>query len=425
MKETNYKSTEHKLNILQVHNFYREPGGEDVVVKNEAEMLKEHGHHIYKYYRRNEEIENLPLFEKIMLPLDSVFSVKTYIQICRIIRQKKIDLVHVHNTLHLISPTVFWAAKKEGIPVVMTVHNYRLCCPKGTFYKCQHVCEQCMTDGLVQAVRYRCYRNSFWQSALLAVQTCVHRMLHTYRDVYFICLTDFQKEKICRLTDVSSEHVFLKPNVLEKNELKKQELEKGTRKNQILYVGRLEEEKGILDLLEAYRVMSLELQKEGYQVPKLVVCGEGNLDFTSHLFVKENHIKNVVFMGRVSHEKVLKTMAESKCVVIPSRWYEGMPMVLIEAYQTRTPVIAPDFAGFSSMICDGVNGFKYAPHRTDELAALLAMLTARPWKMTCDFSTMDILKQTEYEANYQQLRSIYERCITDVRTSEKESAIRK
>ena len=82
-------------------------------------------------------------------------------------------------------------------------------------------------------------------------------------------------------------------------------------------------------------------------------------------------------------------------------------------------------SGFSSMICDGVNGFKYAPHRTDELAALLAMLTTRPWEMTCDFSTIDILKQTEYEANYQQLRSIYERCITDVRTSEKESAIRK
>lgn len=425
MKETKYKNTERKLNILQVHNFYREPGGEDVVVKNEAEMLEEYGHLVYKYYRRNNEIANLPLFEKIMLPLDTIFSVKTYIQIRRIIRKKKIDLVHVHNTLHLISPSVFFAAKKEGIPVVMTVHNYRLCCPAGTFYHCSHICEKCMTNGLVQAARYRCYRNSFWQSALLAVQIYVHRRLHTYRDAYFICLTDFQKEKICKLRDIDSEHVFLKSNVLKQNELKKQELEKVTRKNQILFVGRLVEEKGILDLLKAYRMMSLELQKEGYPVPKLVICGEGNLNFTSHLFVKENHIKNVVFMGHVSHEKVLKIMAESKCVVIPSRWYEGMPMILIEACRTKTPVIAPDFAGFSSMICDGVNGFKYAPHRVDELAALLTMMIARPWEMTCDFSGMDILKQTEYEANYQQLRSIYERCIQDVRTSEKESDIRK
>ncbi|MBQ1171379.1 MAG: glycosyltransferase family 4 protein [Lachnospiraceae bacterium] len=424
MKETNYKSKERKLNILQVHNFYREPGGEDVVVKNEAEMLKEHGHRVYKYYRRNEEIAHLPLFEKIILPFDSVFSVKTYIQIRRIIRKKKIDLVHVHNTLHLISPSVFWAARKEGIPVVMTVHNYRLCCPKGTFYQCQHICEKCMTNGLVQAVRYRCYRNSFWQSVLLAVQTYVHRKLHTYRDVHFICLTDFQKEKICRLTDVSSEHVFLKPNVLKKNELKNQKLEKITRKNQILFVGRLEEEKGILDLLEAYRMMSSKLQKEEYQVPKLVICGEGKLDFACQLFIKENHIKNVAFMGQVSHEKVLKTMSESKCVVIPSRWYE-VPLVLIEAYWTKTPAIVPELGGFSSFVRNGVNGFKYAPYHTDELAALLSMMTARPWEMTCDFSRMDILEQTEYETNYRRLRRIYERCIKDVRTSEKESAIRK
>lgn len=420
MKEMNYKSTERKLNILQVHNFYREPGGEDVVVKNEAEMLKEHGHRVYKYYRRNEEIAYLPFFEKILLPLDSVFSVKTYIQIRRIIRKKKIDLVHVHNTLHLISPSVFLAAKKEGIPVVMTVHNYRLCCPAGTFYHSRHICEKCMTNGLMQAARCKCYRNSFWQSALVAVQTYVHRKLHTYRDVYFICFTNFQKEKISKLQDIDSEHVFLKPNGL-----KKENFEKTVSKNQILFVGRLEEEKGILDLLKAYREMTLELQKEGYQVPKLVICGDGKLDFTSHLFVRENHIENVVFMGHVSHEKVLKTMAESKCVVIPSRWYEGMPMVLIEAYRTKTPVIVPDFAGFSSMVCDGVNGFKYAPHHTGELAALLAMMTARPWEMTCDFSEMDILRQTEYEANYQQLRCIYERCIKDVRNSEKESAIRK
>lgn len=419
MKETNYKSTERKLSILQVHNFYREPGGEDVVVKNEAEMLKEHGHRVYKYYRRNEEIANLPFFEKIMLPLDSVFSVKTYMQIRRIIRKKKIDLVHVHNTMHLISPSVFFAAKKEGIPVIMTVHNYRLCCPKGTFYQCQHVCEKCMTNGLVQAARYRCYRSSFWQSALLAVQTYVHRKFHTYRDAHFICLTDFQKEKICKLTDISSEHVFVKPNGL-----KKEELNKSARKNQILFVGRLEEEKGILDLLKAYRLMSMELQKEGYQVPKLVICGEGKLNFACHLFIKENHIENVVFMGQVSHENVLKIMTESKCVVIPSRWYE-VPLVLIEAYWIKTPVVVPNLGGFSSFVHDGVNGFKYAPHHTNELAALLSMMIARPWEMTCDFSKIDILEQTEYEANYQQLRSIYERCMKDVRIIEKESDIRK
>lgn len=419
MKNRN-RNENRKLNILQVHNFYREAGGEDVVARNEAIMLKQHGHKVVRYYRSNNEIDELPMIQKIMLPFDSVFSIRTYSQIRRIIREQKIDLVHVHNTLHLISPSVFYAAKKEGVPVIMTVHNYRLCCPAGTFYKDHEACEKCMEKGLSCAVAGKCYRNSLLQSAMLSANTFIHRALHTYKHVNFICLTEFQKEKLCKLPDVLPKNVFIKPNFANACDTSAKK-----RKNQILYVGRLDESKGILDLLKAYYYMKLELENEEHQVPGLVICGEGKLYFECRGFAKRNGLKNVKFLGQIPREQVLEQMNTSKCVVVPSRWYEGMPMVLVEAYRTKTPVVAPDFGCFSAYIKDGVNGFKYEPYHIMELASLLAMMSARPWEMTCDFSKQEIFDQTEFEANYQQLMKIYGRCLRRVRIHKKKSIIRK
>lgn len=424
MKETKNTSKE-KLNILQVHNFYRQPGGEDVVVMQEAHMLQGHGHKVMQYFRHNREIDSVSFCKKLLLLSESLFSVRTYVQIRNIIRKKRIDLIHVHNTIHLISPAVFYAAKKEGIPVVMTVHNYRLCCPAGTFYNHGHVCEMCMKKGLIQSVRYSCYRDSRLQSAVMAAEMGFHRRLHTYRDVNFICLTDFQRTKILTLPDVVSEHVFIKPNAFsndpseEKTVYNTRNTEKTNRKNEIMFVGRLEEDKGITDLLKAYRIMKKDLKKRDCAIPRLTIYGTGSMLFQCRRYVEIHDLKEVIFAGQASRNRVLKKMADVRCVVIPSRWYEGMPMVLTEAYQTKTPVIVPDFGCFSSLVEDGVNGFKYRPHDRKELAALLAMMTAEPWKMPCSFLKRDIWEQTDAEANYRQLMKIYERCIQYVRDHKK------
>lgn len=415
MKKRN-RNDNRKLNILQVHNFYREAGGEDVVVQSEAELLRSHGHRVYQYFRSNNEIDELPVIEKLMLPVDSVFSLQTYFQIRRIIRRKKIDLLHIHNTMHLISPSVIWAAKKEGVPVVMTIHNYRLCCPAGTFYNCSGVCEKCVEKGLLQAVKNHCYRDSYAQSAMLALQILFHRKMHTYQDVHFICLTPFQKEKICQLKDVKPQNVYIKPNFVDDCDIKE-----GKRQNQILYVGRLDESKGIFDLLQAYGKLQKDFADSAYAIPKLVICGEGKMYFACRKFVKTHHLDHVQFLGQIERKQVLAKMKQSRCVVVPSRWYEGMPMVLVEAYRTKTPVIAPDFGAFSDLVQDDVNGFKYEPHNIDELRAVLSMVCAKPWDMLCSFKEQKIFEKTEPEANYQRLLTIYKRCIRHVRNSKKES----
>ena len=148
-----------KKNILIVHNYYQLPGGEDTVVANEENMLKKHGNKVFLYSRDNSELKRMGLIRKVCLPFTTVFNIKTYKDIRKIIKTEKIDIVQVHNTLNLVSPSVYYAAVKCGVPVIQTIHNFRLLCPGATFYRDGHICEDCMKKGIYCAVKYRCYRD--------------------------------------------------------------------------------------------------------------------------------------------------------------------------------------------------------------------------------------------------------------------------
>ena len=135
--------------ILQIHNFYQIPGGEDVVVRNEKRLLEEHGHKVYTYYRSNSELNEKGIAGKLLLPFTAVFSLKTYREVKRLIRENNIDIVHVHNTLTMVSPSVFYAAFRCRVPVVQTLHNFRMLCPAGSFFRDNVICEECVAHGSV------------------------------------------------------------------------------------------------------------------------------------------------------------------------------------------------------------------------------------------------------------------------------------
>ena len=133
-----------KQNILIVHNYYQIPGGEDTVVANEKKMLEKHGHKVTLYSRNNAELKKMPRLRKIFLPITTVFNPRTYRDIKKLIKQENIEVVHVHNTLNLVSPAVYYAARRMKVPVVQTIHNFRLLCPGATFYRDGHICEDCV-----------------------------------------------------------------------------------------------------------------------------------------------------------------------------------------------------------------------------------------------------------------------------------------
>ncbi len=207
-----------KIKILIVHNYYQIPGGEDTVVENEKKLLEDHGHEVLLYSRHNSELKTLSKLQKIFLPITTVFNPRTYKEVKRIIREKHVDIIHVHNTLSLISPSVYYAAFSCKVPVVQTIHNFRLLCPGATFYRDGHICEDCVSNGLGCAVRHSCYRGSRAQTLACVINTWIHRKIGTYGKLNYICLTEFNKRKLLELNRpgkkqiIDPERVFIKPN---------------------------------------------------------------------------------------------------------------------------------------------------------------------------------------------------------------------
>lgn len=321
-----------KQKILLIHNFYQQPGGEDTVFQNEAELLKKHGHEVVLYTRSNCEISHKQGLSKLFLPFTSVFSFRTYREVKKIIKEEKIEIVHVHNTLTMVSPSVFYAAFRCKVPVVQTLHNFRMLCPNGLFYREGHICEDCVEQGLSCAIKHRCYRNSLAQSLAGAAIVKIHRMLGTYKKVNFICLTEFNKEKLLLLNKkkniVDENRIFVKPNFIFRTEFT--DTNHTEKKNQYLYAGRLEQPKGIRLLLENWRA---DFES------RLLICGTGEEEEWCRIYIREKRMENVELLGQVPHERLLELMRESKAVVFPSLWYEGLPMTIIESYSMGTKVL--------------------------------------------------------------------------------------
>lgn len=334
-----------KQNILIVHNYYQIPGGEDTVVANEKKMLEEHGHKVILYSRNNAEIKQMSKFQQLFLPITTVFNPRTYKEIKRLIKSENIEIVHVHNTLNLISPAVYYAARAMKVPVVQTVHNFRLLCPGATFYRDGHICEDCVSKGLGCALKHKCYRGSFLQTLICVVSTKIHRWTGIYGKINYICLTEFNKEKLLQLKGIQEERVFVKPNFVDR----KAEI-KVERKDQFVFAGRLDKLKGIDLLLTAWKEM-------GESAPKLVVCGTGPMEDWCKAYVWENNL-NVEMRGYLPNEETLEIIGESRALILPTQLYEGFPMTIVEAFSVGTPVICSNLGNCGCVVENGVTGYK-------------------------------------------------------------------
>ena len=226
-----------KANILIVHNYYRIPGGEDTVVLNEKELLEQNGHAVTVYTRNNSELNDMPKWKKIAFPILMFFNPKTFIEIRKIIKCKRIDVVHVHNTFGFISAAVYYAAMTLNVPVVQTIHNFRLLCPSATFYRENHICEDCVKYGLKCAVKYNCYHNSKLQTLACVVGTCFNRATGIYGKINYICLTEFNKKKLLKLKQIKENQIFIKPNFVSNEGVI---IPEQNRKEQFVFAGRLD-----------------------------------------------------------------------------------------------------------------------------------------------------------------------------------------
>mgnify|MGYP006064680687 CR=1 FL=1 len=383
-----------KLRILIVHNYYQIPGGEDTVVINEKHMLEKNGHEVILYSRSNTELKGMGKLSKLLLPFITVFNLKTFFDIRKIIEESKIDIVHVHNTLNLISPSVYYAAKSLKVPIVQTVHNFRLLCPNATFYRDGHICEDCVNKGLLCAVKHNCYRGSKLQTLACVIITKLHRLTGIYSKLNYICLTEFNKKKLLCLKQIKKANIYVKPNFVEDMD---RFVPAEKRENQYIFAGRLDKLKGVDLLLKAWA-------KIGENAPQLIVCGTGPEEQWCKDFVEENNVK-VDFKGFVSNRGVRELIAKSKALILPTRWYEGFPMSIVESYSVGTPVVCSDIGNAGSIVEQGITGYKFEPESEEELVKAVKKL-----KNNSDIynSTFNVYKMKYTEkSNYESLLNIY------------------
>lgn len=387
---------EKKQNILIVHNYYQIPGGEDTVVANEKKMLEDHGHKVILYTRNNSELKEMSKLQKLKLPFTTIFNPRTYKDIKRIIRKENIDVVHVHNTLNLVSPAVYYAALSCKVSVVQTVHNFRLLCPGATFYRDGHICEDCVHHGLKCAIKHNCYRGSKAQTLVCVVNTWIHRMTGVYGKINYICLTEFNKQKLLELKQIKEDKVFVKPNFVESNETF---IPEEQRKDQFVFAGRLDKLKGIDILLKAWKQM-------GAKAPKLIVCGTGPMEKWCKEFAKSNKL-NVEFKGCVPNAEVLKIVASSKALVLPTQWYEGFPMSIVEAFSVGTPVICSDLGNAGSIVEEKITGFKFQYNESDSLKCVIKEFESYDIKLLQQSAYGKYRRYFDQNRNYEMFQTIY------------------
>ncbi len=388
-----------KERVLIVHNFYQIGGGEHTVFENEKRMLQEHGHYVSEYTRDNAELKR-SLLKKAVLPFTTVFSLKTYREVKKRIRAERIDLVHCHNTFPLISPSVYYAARNCGVPVVQTVHNFRFICPNGVLSLNGKPCTACPEKGLGCALANRCYRKSWVQTFALVNMLRVHRALGTYRKIRYIFLTDFNREKFRTLLGDWLDRQFTKPNFeyIDTDSIAGlgANFTNSIRGNAWVYIGRLEKDKGIDFLLKAW---DSETERELY------IFGNGELQEAVRDACSRN--PRLHLMGFQPRETVLEYLQRARGMIFPTDLYEGFPMTIIEAFAMGTPVVCSDIGNGADIVRKYDAGIPYEVRDAEALRAALR-------RVEDSFSVYSLNARTAYEENftpeenYRQLKLIYE-----------------
>lgn len=383
-----------KHNVLMAHNYYQVPGGEDTVFHNEVNMLEKNGHKVTKYTRHNDEIKS-GVLSKLKLGIDTIFSFKTYKEVKKLIDENDIDVVHVHNTLPLISPSIYYAARAKKVPVVQTIHNFRLLCPGATFTRNGEICEDCISKGLGQSLKHRCYRGSLAQTFIMYAMLKLHRIIGTYDNINYITLTEFNKNKLLSLVKDKSK-IYVKPNFVEKRDKVERVLE-----DYFVYIGRLDDIKGINLLVEAWKEIDKNID--------LYVIGTGPEEEKVTKFIEENNITNIKLLGFMQREEAFEIIQKSRSIIVPSKWYEGFPMTIAESFSLGVPVIGSKVGNIQSIIEDENNGVLFEMNSREQLKEVVENTFYNKEKNTLlgenAYKVFNV-KYTDIE-NYKNLKEIY------------------
>lgn len=394
------------MKIVLVHNTYLIQGGEDVVFWQEGRLLREAGDEVIEYQRFNQEMEQYSTAQKLTLIGRTIWSRQAHQEFGKLLDLHRPDVVHVHNTFPLISPSILWACHERNVPVVHTLHNYRLLCPGANFIRDGKPCEDCTRGTLWQSVPHGCYRDSAPQTAAVALMLSVHRSKQTWTRTVdrYIALTEFARSKFVH-GGLPADKIVVKPNCVDPDPGERTE----TIGDYALFVGRVSEEKGALTLIRAW-------QKLKERIP-LRIMGDGPALGSLETQVAAARMDHVSFIERQSRNAVIAAMKRARFVIFPSQLYENMPLTILEAFACGVPVVASRLGAMQEMVEEEVTGAFFDPNDADDLARVVG----KTWSLGKDLQVWGKQARREFErhysapANYRALKRIYAEAIANRR----------
>lgn len=386
-----------RMRILLVHNRYQQPGGEDMVFASEAALLMAHGHAVESLVFDNDAIgPRRSALDAARLAATTIWSRHGHAAVRGAIRTFRPDVIHFHNTFPLISPAGYYAARAEGVPVVQTLHNFRLLCANGLFYRDGHICEDCLGKPVpLPGVVHACYRESRAMSGAAVAMLTTHRALHTWTRTVnrYIVLGEFARQKFIQ-GGLPAEKLAIKPNFVPDPSVG----DGGG--NYALFVGRLSPEKGIGTLLQAWERLAAKIP--------LKIAGDGPL--AGDVADAARRLLGVEWLGRLSPAAVTTAMQDATLLIFPSAWYEGgVPRTILESLAVGTPVVAPDLGSMGEIIRDGHTGMPFKGGDPADLARVVGDAFAHPAGLVRMRAQARAEFEARYtaEANYRMLMDIY------------------
>jgi glycosyltransferase involved in cell wall biosynthesis len=373
-----------QMKIMLVHNVYQQKAGEEVVFESEKRLLEQNGHEVTTYVRSNMELQNASLLDRIAAAPRMVWSSKTRREFATKLESERPDVVHIHNTFMVISPSIYSVCSERRVPIVQTLHNFRLLCPAANFFRHGTVCEACVDGSLLSSIQHGCYRNSRGATAGVAAMLAVHRTLDTWRTSVsrFIALTEFAKGKFVA-SGFSPDRFVVKPNFADCDPGPKTHVG-----DYAVFVGRLHGPKGVNVLLDAWKKLAA-------QYP-LQIVGDGPERATMEAQARELQLSGIVFRGQLSRAETMNIVKSARFTIVPSIWYEGFPMCIVESFACGTAVVCSKLGALSEIVEDRSTGLHFKAGDPEDLASTVEWA----WNHPAEIAEMGRAARSKYETTY-------------------------
>lgn len=359
-------SAARKLRVLVIHNRYRseQPSGEDRVVEQERALLADAGHWVSTFERRSDDIAGMSLLGKAAVPFRVPWNAAVRSELGSRLRADRPDVVHIHNTFPLLSPSVVAACADVGVPAVATLHNYSMVCPTGTLYRGGRVCTDCLGSAPLPAVRHGCYRGSVPATVPLAVNMMIKRRRWWSGVARFFCISHAQRHILIQ-AGMPAQRLAVKHNFV---------VDPGNQRSgpgeYLLFLGRLTDEKGVRLLMTAWD----QLRACGGLGLPLVLVGAGPLHGELAQWAQDR--EDVRYLGLQAKAECAELTARAAAVVAPSAWLEAFGLVVVEAMAAAVPAVAAAHGAFVELVQDGVTGLLHRPGDAGSLAECLRRVVA-------------------------------------------------